>query len=53
MVEEALDFVVYLFFPALLELLDGLIIIPGVSFIGFTVAVTVLCCVLGALLFRS
>lgn len=38
--------------PQFFSWLDGLYIVPGVSVLGFWIAVSIICIVVGAILFR-
>lgn len=52
MVVEYLDYIVQDLIPRILLLLDSLLIADGVSWLGFIIAVTLLCLVIGSILMR-
>lgn len=52
MVVEYLDFIVGTMLPGFVNLLNSLIIAPGVSWLGLCVAVILLCIVIGSVLMR-
>ena len=47
-----LDYLVFTFLPSLFNLLASYMIAPGVSLLGFLVAVAILCVVIGAVVLR-
>lgn len=51
-VEQGLDWIITSFFPALFAKLDSYYIAQGVSIFGFTVAITILIIVIGAIVLR-
>lgn len=53
MVVSYLDWITGTFLPALFKQLNSLMIIPGVSLLGFCVAITILCIGIGAILLRA
>lgn len=52
MVTQYLDFIIQDLFPRILLLLDSLLIAEGVTWLGFVVAVTLLCLIIGSILMR-
>ena len=52
MVAEYLDWLINFYLPEFFLLLNALDIVPGVSLLGFIIAVTILCVVVGAILMR-
>lgn len=52
MIVDFLDFMVGQMLPDFLMLLNSLMLAPGVSWLGFIIAVTLLCIVIGAILLR-
>ena len=51
-VTQGLDLMIT-FLKAFIVKFDNLFIVPGVSVLGFSVAITILCVVIGAILLRS
>ena len=52
MIEQYLTYMIQDLFPRILILLDSLLIADGVSWLGLTIAVTLLCLVIGSILMR-
>lgn len=52
MVVEYLDFIVGELLPGFFQLLNSLMIVEGVSWLGLIIAVTLLCIVIGSILMR-
>lgn len=52
MIKSYLDWITGSFLPSFFNQLNGLMIAPGVSFLGFLVAIAIICIVVGAILFR-
>lgn len=52
MVVEYLDYLIGDLMPKVFQLLDSFIISPGVSWLGLSIAVTLLCIVIGSILMR-
>ena len=52
MIFDFLDFMVGHMLPDFILLLNSLMIAPGVSWLGFIIAVTLLCVVIGSILLR-
>lgn len=52
MVVQYLDYLIRVLMPEVFQLLDSLILAPGVSWLGLSIAVTLLCIVIGSILMR-
>lgn len=52
MVIQYLDYLIGDFMPRFFQLLDSLMIADGVSWLGLSIAVTLLCIVIGSILMR-
>ena len=52
MVVQYLDYLIRDLMPEVFQLLDSLILAPGVSWLGLSIAVTLLCIVIGSILMR-
>lgn len=52
MVVQYLDYLIGQFMPALFHLLDSLMVAPGVSWLGLSIAITLLCILIGSILMR-
>ena len=52
MVVDFLDYMISSLMPRVFQLLDSLMITNGVSWLGFSIAVTLLCIVIGSILMR-
>lgn len=52
MVTQYLQYLLGTFMPAFFRFWDSLLIAPGVSWLGFSIAVTLLCIVIGSILMR-
>ena len=52
MVVQYLDYLIRDLMPKVFQLLDSLILAPGVSWLGLSIALTLLCIVIGSILMR-
>lgn len=52
MVVQYLDYLIRDLMPKVFQLLDSMILAPGVSWLGLSIAVTLLCIVIGSILMR-
>ena len=52
MIDRYLNYVITGFLPDMLAFLDSLIISEGVSWLGLSVAITLLCIVIGSIVMR-
>lgn len=52
MVVKYLDYLIGGFMPRFFMLLDSLLLAPGVSWLGLSIAVTLLCILIGSILMR-
>lgn len=52
MVVQYLDYLITDLMPKVFLLLDSLMLAPGVSWLGLSIAVTLLCVVIGSILMR-
>lgn len=52
MVVDYLDYLIGDLMPKVFQLVDSLILAPGVSWLGLSIAVTLLCIVIGSILMR-
>lgn len=52
MVIQYLDYLIGVLMPKVFQLLDSLLLAPGVSWLGLSIAVTLLCIVIGSILMR-
>lgn len=52
MITQYLDYLIGDFMPQLFQLLDSLMITNGVSWLGLSIAVTLLCILIGSILMR-
>lgn len=52
MIKNYLDWITGTLLPSFFNYLNGLMIVPGVSLLGFIVAIAIICIVVGAILFR-
>lgn len=52
MIVQYLDYLIGDLMPKVFRLLDSFILAPGVSWLGLSIAVTLLCIVIGSILMR-
>ena len=52
MVKSYLDWITGTLLPTFFSYLNSLMIVPGVSLLAFVIAVSIVCIVVGAILFR-
>lgn len=52
MVVQYLDYLVTDLMPKVFKLLDSFMVAPGVSWLGLSIAITLLCVVIGSILMR-
>lgn len=52
MIKNYLDWIINTMLPTLFSYLNSLIIVPGVSLLGFVISISIICIVVGAILFR-
>lgn len=52
MIKSYLDWITGTLLPTFFSYLNSLMIVPGVSLLGLVIAITIICIVVGAILFR-
>lgn len=52
MLVQYLDYLIGDLMPKVFQLLDSLMVAPGVSWLGLSIAITLLCVVIGSILMR-